>query len=132
MLPHTTSAVSAFPEDDVGRPTQFASESGVGTTGLFLCFDAGWTDVLDVIHVVVILRTRTSPFCGWSSPPLPPPPHLRHHFLSHGRPHRYRLWVIPSPPVSSGGFTRFPFLFSGRGSDDAARDLRFELTADLY
>jgi len=37
MLPHTTSAVSAFPEDDVGRPTQFASKTGVRTTGRFLC-----------------------------------------------------------------------------------------------
>jgi len=37
MLPHTTSAVSAFPEDDDGRPTPFASKTGVGTTGLFLC-----------------------------------------------------------------------------------------------
>jgi len=41
MLPHTTSAVSAFPEDDVGCPTQFASKTGVGTTGLFLCSNAG-------------------------------------------------------------------------------------------
>ena len=32
-----TSAVSAFPEDDVGRPTQFASKTGVGTTGLSIC-----------------------------------------------------------------------------------------------
>jgi len=40
MLPHTTSAVSAFPEDGVGRPTQFASKTGVGTTGLFLCSNA--------------------------------------------------------------------------------------------
>jgi len=39
MLPHTKSAVSAFPEDDVGRPTQFASKTGVGTTGLFLCYN---------------------------------------------------------------------------------------------
>ena len=31
MLPHTTSAVSAFPEDDVGRPNQFASKTGVET-----------------------------------------------------------------------------------------------------
>jgi len=37
MLPHTTSTVSAFPEDEVGRPTQFASKTGVGTTGPFLC-----------------------------------------------------------------------------------------------
>jgi len=36
MLPHTTSAVSAFPEDDV-RPTQIGSKTGVGTTGLLLC-----------------------------------------------------------------------------------------------
>jgi len=43
MLPHTTSAVSAFPEDDVGRPTHFASQTGVGTTGSFLCSNAGET-----------------------------------------------------------------------------------------
>jgi len=43
MLPHTTSAVSAFPEDDVGRPTQIASKTGVGTTGLFLCSNASIT-----------------------------------------------------------------------------------------
>jgi len=42
MLPHTTSAVSAFPEDDVGRPTQFVSKTGVGTTGLFLCSNDRW------------------------------------------------------------------------------------------
>jgi len=37
MLPHTTSAVSAFSEDDAGRPTQFASKTRIGTTGRFLC-----------------------------------------------------------------------------------------------
>jgi len=41
MLPHTTYAVSAFPEVDVGRPTQFASKTGVGTIGLFLCYNVG-------------------------------------------------------------------------------------------
>jgi len=33
MLLHTTSGVSAFPEDDACPLTQFASETGVGTTG---------------------------------------------------------------------------------------------------
>jgi len=40
MLPQTTSAVSAFPEDDVGRPIQFASKTGVGSTGLSLYSNA--------------------------------------------------------------------------------------------
>jgi len=46
MLPHTTSVVSAFPEDDVGRPTQFASKTGVGTTGLFLCSNDTYLNAL--------------------------------------------------------------------------------------
>ena len=41
MLPHTTSAVSAFPEDDVRSSHSVCVYNGrVGTTGLFLCLDA--------------------------------------------------------------------------------------------
>jgi len=44
MLPHTTSAVSAFPEDECPVVSlRFASKTGVGTTGLFRCSNIGDT-----------------------------------------------------------------------------------------
>jgi len=55
MLPHTQSAVSAFPEDDVGRPTQFASKTGVGTTGLFLCSNE--TNLVSFLPPICIAHT---------------------------------------------------------------------------
>jgi len=60
MLPHTTSAVSTFPEDDVGRPIQFASKTGVGTTGLFRCSNVEERIAAGVMYVVRCIFKDTS------------------------------------------------------------------------
>jgi len=56
MLPRTRAAVSAFPEDDVQScSTQFASQTGVGTTVLFLGESGGHLYGVELLSSLSVL-----------------------------------------------------------------------------